>query len=191
MRLSNSRILGQRGFLTVAVVVAVTAVVLLLTVGSGVSTGDNAMSVTTVQPGDVSSGDDRVPVAHVSDAEMREALTQIVECVAEAGYEAEVADFVPGLSWHIDIAAETEADATRASAALDECTARVAGVVDAYVEQNRLAPAEQVAFEDRVRECLEEQGVQLAEGRSLAASVPVSAGEQFSKCQAEALEHFR
>ncbi|HDH26004.1 MAG TPA: hypothetical protein ENH00_07420 [Actinobacteria bacterium] len=149
------------------------------------------MSVTTVQPGDVSSGDDRVPVAHVSDAEMREALTQIVECVAEAGYEAEVADFVPGLSWHIDIAAETEADATRASAALDECTARVAGVVDAYVEQNRLAPAEQVAFEDRVRECLEEQGVQLAEGRSLAASVPVSAGEQFSKCQAEALEHFR
>lgn len=193
MGLSNSRFHRKRGALTVAVVVAVIALGLLVAVGSRVSAGDGAVTVTTVQPGNAPSGDDRVPAGHVSDAEMRESLTQLAECVREAGYEAEVVDFVPGLSWRIDIAAETEADAARASAALDECSAHVAGVVDAYLEQNRLAPTEQVAFETLVRECLEEQGVQLDEdeGKSLAARVSVSAGEQFTKCQAEALERFR
>ena len=161
--------------------------------GARVGAGDGAVTVTTVQPGNAPGGDDRVPVGRVGDAEMREALTQLADCISEAGYEAELVDFVPGLSWAIDIVAETEADAARASAALDECSAHVASVVDAYLEQNRLAPAEQGAFEMLVRECLEEQGVQLNEdeGRSLTVRVPLSAAEQFTKCQAEALEHFR
>lgn len=191
MVVNNSRLKRERGPLAL-VAVAIATMALIAAIGLRVSASDDAVTVTTAQPASVSGGGD-VPVGFVSDVEMREALDGVVACVAEAGYEAKLVDFAPGLSWRIDVVAATEAEAELANAAVEECSARFAGVLDAYAEQSRLGPVDQATFETLVRDCLDANGVQLDENetKSLAARVPLSDGEQFTKCQADALERVR
>jgi len=190
MAVNDSRLKRERGPL-VLVVVAVATAALMVVIGLRVSASSDAVTVTTV-PTSISDGGD-VPGVLVSDAEMRQALKGVVACVTEAGYEAELVDFVPGLSWHFDVIAATEAEAELANAVVEECSARFAGVLDAYVEQSRLDPVDQAAFEALVRECLDAKGVQLDanEAKSLVARVPVGAGEQFNECQADAYDRVR
>jgi len=177
------------------VIVAVgTAVLVVALVGERASASSRIhVTVTTVELGDSSSHDQaKAPSdGRVSDAEMQKTLQQVVECVDAQGYDATLVEFNPGLGWHVAIDAPTAADADRASAALDACSAAYDDVLDAYWSENRLTAAQQAQFESMVRDCLTANGVELIEGRSLAASVPSESGELFTKCQQEALTQFR
>ncbi len=103
--------------------------VLLAVVGSGcgdssdeavpVSASSNAAAATTVVHSSSLSADQEGVLSdgHVSDAEMRETLDRVVQCVGEAGHQAELTKFTPGLGWTMDIVAETSEEAEQASAA--------------------------------------------------------------------------
>lgn len=162
-------------------------------IGGGASANSFLVTVTTVEADDSSSQSQAEALSdgEVSDVEMRATLHQVVECVDDEGHDAELVEFNPGLGWQVMIDAPTEADAERASAVLDACTAAHGDVLDAYWSENRLTSAQQAEFESLVRECLVANGVELIEGRSLAASVPVRYGDRFTQCQQDALAHVR
>lgn len=198
-KMRMSEILSNRRHVFGAGLVAVAGVAIALAVpamfGGGASASSDSLTVTTVvvnspmtayQEGVLADG-------HVSDTEMQETIDRVVQCVGEAGYQADRVDFNPGLGWSMDIVAETGTGGERSSAAVDECTNAQAEVMDQYWFQSRLTPAEQEKFEDLIRECLAANGVELNEsqGRSLAASVPVLDGDQFAQCQIEARAQVR
>lgn len=195
MRLSVKRFGLRYALGVVGVIAAVgTAVFVVAQVGEEASASSRiGVTVTAVEIGNSSSHGQAEALSdgQVSDAEMRETMQQVVECIDAEGNDATLVEFNPGLGWHIAIDAPTAADAERASATLDACSAAYDDVLDAYWSENRLTPAEQAQFESLVRECLVANGVELMRGRSLAASVPVESGDRFTKCQQEALTQIR
>ena len=179
--------------MTAAVATAI-AFPLALTM-AGASASDDLVTVTTAVAGDSPRVDQSEILSdgHVTDAEMRETLDRVAQCVGEAGYQVDLIELLPGLGWDIGISLETDADAERASAVLNACSSVHAEAMDQYESQSRLTPAEQQQFDALVRECLVANGVELDEipGAKHAVSVPLLYGNQLSECQEHAIERVR
>lgn len=124
--------------------------------------------------------------------EMQATLDRVVQCVREAGYEAELVGFIPGISWHLRTSGETTEEADRADSALADCRAVHAdAVMDAYWSQNALTGADLEQFDELVRSCLEGAGVTARAGKSLAPAIDPRSAEQLTECQVEAMATVR
>lgn len=177
---------------TVATIVAASAVVLVVAgPRASASTVGNPATVTTVAH---VVDQDRGAVlsdGSVSQAEMRSALQQMVQCVSDAGYRARLVDFTPGLGWHITVDAASEDQASRASVAVDSCSnGAVGAVMDQYWLDNRLTLSELEVFDTLLSNCLAAHGIALQTGQS-PATAALERSREFTQCQIEALAQVR
>lgn len=186
--LRHRRLVGAAA-VGVGVVVVVIGVASVGDSSSG--SGEHVVATTVVTEPASQNSSDVSPNVSVTDIEMEQALTEVVQCVRDGGFDAELAEFNPGLGWHIEIPTGTQDAADRASELLDACTAEQAETMDAYWTENRLSPDQQDQFNTFVRQCLFDHDVELEEGRSLASSVPVGAGKIYTQCQIDAVAAIR
>lgn len=95
----------------------------------------------------------------VTHEEMEHALLAVVDCVRDAGYNAELRYFRPRVGWGLGVWSQDPDEVERADERHDYCSARLVDELsDIYFDQHGLNQVERAARDEMLVDCLTDRG---------------------------------
>ncbi|GIU91621.1 MAG: hypothetical protein KatS3mg011_0527 [Acidimicrobiia bacterium] len=123
----------------------------------------------------------------VTHEEMKQRLLAVVECVREAGFAAELTEFIPYLGWTISTSGPDEASADMAEMQRAACFDRLAArSADTYMASHRFTSEQRKQFELTVGNCLTDRGIDTRKARDVA-SLTAEEADVYNECAFQAI----